>query len=64
MNALARPMYIDAALDVPPDPRGPMTDVQAVRLRELAERAGVPVETDLTMRQAEHRIEELEAVAW
>ncbi|MBY6002588.1 DUF3072 domain-containing protein [Salipiger bermudensis] len=64
MNAMTRPAQIDAALDVPPDPRQPMSATQEARLRELSERAGEPVYTDLTVQQAEHRIELLEAVVY
>lgn len=63
MNAITRPTFIDAAQDLPPDPREPMTDVQAVRLRELSERTGEPFDSELTMRQAQRRIEDLEDIA-
>ena len=46
---------IDAALDVPP---------QEERLEDLAERSGEPVDENMTMAEAERRIEELEAVAF
>lgn len=64
MNAISRPDRIDAALDVPPNPRQPMSAAQEARLRALSERAGEPVSADLTVQQAERRIELLEAVVY
>ncbi|MCA0962313.1 DUF3072 domain-containing protein [Salipiger bermudensis] len=64
MNAISRPDRIDAALDVPPNPNQPMSAAQEARLRALSERAGAPVSADLTVRQAERRIELLEAVVY
>ncbi|EEX14858.1 hypothetical protein CSE45_0940 [Citreicella sp. SE45] len=64
MNATFRPAQIDAALDVPPDPRQRMSATQEERLRELSERTGEPFYEDLTVLQAEQRIELLEAVAY
>ncbi|MBU2963148.1 DUF3072 domain-containing protein [Citreicella sp. C3M06] len=55
---------LDAALDVPPDPREPMSATQEERLRELSERAGEPVPEHLTVQQAGQRIELLEAVVY
>lgn len=55
---------IDAALDVPPAPRLPMTEAQEERLEDLAERSGESVDENMTMAEAERRIEELEAVAF
>lgn len=48
-----------------PDRQGdaPMTDVQAVRLRDLAERTGEPFDAQLTQRQADRRIAALEEMA-
>ena len=39
---------------------GRMTDVQAVKLRELTEQLGEPFDGELTRRQAAARIRELE----
>ena len=60
----SNPAQIDAALDVPPDPREPMTAVQEERLRELSERAGEEPVTDLTVQEAAQRIELLQAVVY
>ncbi|EIE50420.1 pyrophosphatase [Salipiger aestuarii] len=57
-------VQLDAALDVPPDPREPMTASQEARLRELSERAGEPFNSELTVQQAEDRIELLRAVVY
>ena len=51
------PTYqIDAAADLPPDPREPMTERQAVELRELSQQADEPFDAALTKRQAARRI--------
>lgn len=63
-TVFADTVQLDAALDVPPDPRQPMTASQQARLRELSERADEPFHSDLTVQQAEQRIELLEAVVY
>ena len=50
---------LDDPTDMPPDPREPMTDVQAVRLRELGE----DHDDDLTKQEAAERIAQLEGRA-
>ncbi|HBT00009.1 DUF3072 domain-containing protein [Salipiger marinus] len=60
MSTQSEDPAIDAAMDVPPDPREPMTEVQTVRLRELSEQTGEPFTEELTEWQAEQRIAELE----
>ena len=54
---------IDPASDLPPDPRAPMTDRQAARLRELTEKTGEEFDSALTKRQAARRIAFLEELA-
>ncbi|CUH75210.1 DUF3072 domain-containing protein [Tropicibacter naphthalenivorans] len=54
---------IDPAADLPPDPRDPMTPEQAERLRALSEPLDEPVPEDLTVREADRRIECLEDFA-
>lgn len=49
-----------AETDVSPD--APMTDKQAVILRELCNRAGEPMDAELTELQAEKRIAALKEV--
>ncbi|ANT62539.1 pyrophosphatase [Salipiger sp. CCB-MM3] len=63
MSQMMSHMTVDAAMDVPPDPREPMTDVQEVRLRELSEAVGEDFDAELTLREADRRIEELEDFA-
>ena len=45
--------------DLTHDSDGPMTEKQAVILRELAEAADAPFDANLTERQAQERIEAL-----
>ncbi|KUF09690.1 DUF3072 domain-containing protein [Pseudoponticoccus marisrubri] len=54
---------IDAAADLPPDPREPMSEVQAARLRELTDKLDEPFDMALTKRQAARRIAALEEMA-
>ncbi|MCC1493997.1 DUF3072 domain-containing protein [Cognatishimia sp. F0-27] len=61
---MTQPSYlINAAADLPPDPREPMSEVQAVRLRSLSEETGEPFDGALTKRQAARRIAALEEMA-
>ncbi|WP_353474853.1 DUF3072 domain-containing protein [Salipiger sp. H15] len=60
MTFMTSPRRIDAAMDVPPDLRQPMTDDQARRLRELCRRAGTEFEPGLSLWQAERRIAALD----
>ena len=53
-------LVLDPAFDLPPDPNEPMTEKQAVKLRELAAEADEPFDGNLTKRQAERRIAHLE----
>lgn len=53
----------DPAQDLPDDPREPMTDIQAARLRDLSERTGEEFDLDLTEREAARRIAYLEELA-
>ncbi len=63
-NDFTDTVQLDAALDVPPDPREPMTASQEARLRDLCERAEEPFNDELTVQQAEQRIELLQAVVY
>ena len=63
MSFMTSPRTIDAAMDVPPDPRQPMTAEQDARLRELSQRAGEEFDAELTLWQAERRIAELDDIA-
>ena len=51
---------LDPSIGLGPDPEKPMTEVQAVKLRELAARADEPFDGNLTERQADRRIAHLE----
>jgi hypothetical protein len=53
------PPTMDLAGGPGDDPGGRMTEVQAVELRELAEKTGEPFDGQLTQRQASIRIEAL-----
>ncbi|EPX79729.1 DUF3072 domain-containing protein [Salipiger mucosus] len=64
MTPSATMKALDTAQDVPPDPREPMTDVQAARLRDLSDRTGESYDENLTMQEAERRIADLEDIAW
>ncbi|MHA6345540.1 DUF3072 domain-containing protein [Roseivivax sp. CAU 1761] len=59
---MSNPSYLvmDPAQDLPEDPREPMTDLQAARLRELAEKTGEEFDSHLTKREAARRIAYLE----
>ncbi|MBE9640682.1 DUF3072 domain-containing protein [Salipiger mangrovisoli] len=63
MSFLTSPRRIDAAMDVPPDPRQPMTPEQEQQLRDLSERAGETFDAELTLWQAERRIAALADLA-
>lgn len=64
MTATNRPLTIDAALDVPPSMRQPMTRAQAKHLRKLCKGTGAEFEAGLTRHEAAHRIDLLEAADW
>jgi len=64
MNTTANAARLDPALDVPPEPRQPMTAEQEADLRALSERAGEPFDPDLTQQEADQRIELLRAVVY
>ena len=51
---------LDPASDAPSDPNEPMSQVQAVRLRDLSRIAKVPFHDSLTKAQAQEQISELE----
>ncbi|WP_439122655.1 DUF3072 domain-containing protein [Marivita sp.] len=55
-NSLA----LDPSLGLGPDPKEQMTEPQAVKLRELTQRADEPFDGSLTRRQAERRIAHLQ----
>jgi hypothetical protein len=51
---------LDPSLGLGPDPEEQMTEDQAIKLRELTERADEAFDGSLTRRQAERRIAHLE----
>ena len=53
-------LSLDPSVGLGPDPEEPMTEVQAIKLQELAARADEPYDGNLTKRQADRRIAHLE----
>jgi hypothetical protein len=57
---LLNSVVLDPTVTLGPDPEEEMTEKQAIKLRELAQRADEPFDGSLTRRQAERRIAHLQ----